>query len=247
MWLCYEQGEKILMIDIHIHVIPEVDDGADHIEEAMEMIDIAVRQGVNAFIATPHSSAFDFEPNNVRRQYNMLRQCAARRKKPVQICMGAEILCFESDMDEILHLLRNGAYPTMNGTRYVLAEFFSNASRNAIIYCLHRFLEAGYCPIMAHAERYRNLDLQTACALHDEGVLIQMNVYSVEEEAYTLIKNRVRSFLDNRLIDFAGSDAHGVGHRPPSYLPGIEYMYSHYDHAYVDAILEENPRSLLMA
>ena len=161
--------------------------------------------------------------------------------------MGAEILCFESDMDEILHLLRNGAYPTMNGTRYVLAEFFSNASRNAIIYCLHRFLEAGYCPIMAHAERYRNLDLQTARALHEEGVLIQMNVYSVEEEAYTLIKNRVRSFLDNRLIDFAGSDAHGVGHRPPSYLPGIEYMYSHYDHAYVDAILEENPRSLLMA
>jgi protein-tyrosine phosphatase len=150
-------------------------------------------------------------------------------------------------MEEILHLLRNGAYPTMNGTRYVLAEFFSNASRNAIIYCLHRFLEAGYCPIMAHAERYRNLDLQTACALHEEGVLIQMNVYSVEEEAYTLIKNRVRSLLDNRLIDFAGSDAHGVGHRPPSYLPGIEYMYSHYDHAYVDAILEENPRSLLMA
>ena len=239
MRLCHEQGEKILMIDIHIHVIPEVDDGADHIEEAMEMIDIAARQGVNAFIATPHSSAFDFEPNNVRRQYNLLRGSAARRKKPVQICMGAEILCFESDMDEILHLLRNGAYPTMNGTRYVLAEFFSNASRNAIIYCLHRFLEAGYCPIMAHAERYRNLDLQTACALHEEGVLIQMNVYSVEEEAYTLIKNRVRSFLDNRLIDFAGSDAHGVGHRPPSYLPGIEYMYSHYDHAYVDAILEE--------
>lgn len=61
------------MIDIHIHVIPEVDDGADHIEEAMEMIDIAARQGVDAFIATPHSSAFDFEPNNVRRQYNMLR------------------------------------------------------------------------------------------------------------------------------------------------------------------------------
>ena len=151
------------MIDIHIHVIPEVDDGADHIEEAMEMIDIAARQGVDAFIATPHSSAFDFEPNNVRRQYNLLRGSAARRKKPVQICMGAEILCFESDMDEILHLLRNGAYPTMNGTRYVLAEFFSNASRNAIIYCLHRFLEAGYCPIMAHAERYRNLDLQTAC------------------------------------------------------------------------------------
>ena len=47
------------MIDIHIHVIPEVDDGADHIEEAMEMIDIAARQGVDAFIATPHSSAFD--------------------------------------------------------------------------------------------------------------------------------------------------------------------------------------------
>lgn len=233
------------MIDIHIHVIPEVDDGADHIEEAMEMIDIAARQGVDAFIATPHSSAFDFEPNNVRRQYNLLRGSAARRKKPVQICMGAEILCFESDMDEILHLLRNGAYPTMNGTRYVLAEFFPNVARKAVIYCLHRLQEAGYIPIIAHAERYQNVDIETARRLHEEGIPIQVNVYSVKKESYARIRDQVRGLLANRLVDFIGSDAHGVKRRPPLYTSGVEYMYRTYDRSYIDSILQGNPQSLL--
>ena len=45
--------------DIHLHIIPDVDDGAREIDEAMEMIDLAVRQGAGILFATPHSSSFD--------------------------------------------------------------------------------------------------------------------------------------------------------------------------------------------
>lgn len=234
------------MIDIHIHLIPDIDDGADDLKESLSMLRIAASQGVTAMIATPHSSAFDFGFDKVRREYASLLHAVSEQRIPVQIRLGSEILCYESDMDQIIHYLQIGIYPTLNGTRYVLVEFFPNAAQKAIIYCLHRLLEADYIPVLAHAERYHNLDLDSATKLHQEGVLIQTNVYSVEEEDYDRIKKRARRLLEYHLVDFAGSDAHGLTHRPPSYKAGINYMYRTYDRAYVDQILQENASTLLL-
>lgn len=235
------------MVDIHIHVIPDIDDGSDNLKESLGMLRLAAAQGVTSVIATPHSSAFDFGYDKVRREYAGLLNAVSKEKIPVRIFLGAEILCYESDMDEIIHYLQMGIYPTLNNTRYVLAEFFPNASKKAIDYCLHRLMEVGYIPVLAHAERYHNFDLETAEQLHREGVLIQMNVYSVREESYDRIKKRVRKLLELQLVDFAGSDAHGMQHRPPSYTAGIEYMYRTYETAYVDRILQDNAVTLLHA
>lgn len=235
------------MVDIHIHVIPDVDDGAENIEDSLSMLQTAQMQGVTSVIATPHNSAFDYGFEEVRREFARLQSAVQERQIPVRLGLGAEILCFESDMNMIIKLLGNGTYPTMNGTRYVLAEFFPNASKRAFFYCLRRLQQAGYLPIIAHAERYHNFDLESARELHAEGFLIQMNVYSVKQENYDRIRRRARSLLENRLVDFIGSDSHGMGHRPPAYTPGVDYMINHYDRAYLDSILEGNPASFLRA
>ena len=235
------------MVDIHIHVIPGIDDGSGSLEESLSMLRIAAAQGVTSVIATPHSSAFDFGYDQVFREHVALQSAVSEQKIPVRISLGTEILCYESDMDEIIHYLQNGIYPTLNRTRYVLAEFFPNAAKKAIYYCLRRLQEAGFIPVLAHAERYHNLDLKSAIELHSEGVLIQINVYSVKQEDYDRIKKRARKYLEHRLVDFVGSDAHGMMHRPPSYTPGIEYLYSNYERAYVDMILQDNAATLLKA
>lgn len=235
------------MVDIHIHVIPGIDDGSDNIEESLSMLRIAAAQGVTSVVATPHSSAFDFGYDQVLRAYADLQNAVSEQKIPVRVLLGAEILCYESDMDEVIHYLQMGIYPTLNRTRYVLAEFFPNASNKAIYYCLRRLQQARFIPVLAHAERYHNFDLESACELHAEGILIQINVYSVKQENYDRIKKRVRSLLEHHLVDFVGSDAHGMQHRPPSYTPGAEYMYKNYDRLYVDRILQDNAVKLLLA
>ncbi len=235
------------MVDIHIHVIPGIDDGSDNLEESLSMLHIAAEQGVTSVVATPHSSAFDFGYDQVLREYAALQNAVLEEKIPVRILMGTEILCYESDMDEIIHYLQSGIYPTLNRTRYVLAEFFPNAANKAIYYCLRRLQEAGFIPVLAHAERYHNFDLESAIELHSEGVLIQINVYSVRQENYDRIRKRARKLLEHRLVDFVGSDAHGMQHRPPSYKTGVEYMYMNYDRTYVDRILQDNAVKLLNA
>lgn len=234
------------MIDTHIHVIPNVDDGSDTLEESLSMLRCAAKQGVTAVIATPHSSAYDFGYESVLREYQLLRQTVSAEGIPVRVSLGTEILCYESDMDEIIHFLREGIYPTMNGTCFVLAEFFPNAARKAVFCCLKRLQEAGYCPILAHAERYRYIDVHSACELHNAGVYLQMNIYSVKEEQNDRIRIQARGLLENGLIDFAGSDAHRITRRPPRYTEGVEYMYRKYDRAYIDRILVENPEGLLL-
>ena len=235
------------MVDIHIHVIPGIDDGSDNLEESLSMLRIAAAQGVTSVVATPHSSAFDFGYDQVLREYEALKSAVSEEKIPVRILLGTEILCYESDMDEIIHYLQNGIYPTLNRTRYVLAEFFPNAANKAIYYCLRRLQEAGFIPVLAHAERYHNFDLESAIELHSEGVLIQINVYSVRQENYDRIKKRARKLLEHQLVDFVGSDAHGMQHRPPSYTTGVEYMYMNYERNYVDRILQDNAIKLLQA
>ena len=43
-----------MFIDIHTHIIPEVDDGSDSITTTLEMLKIAQAEGIKEMIATPH-------------------------------------------------------------------------------------------------------------------------------------------------------------------------------------------------
>ena len=61
------------MIDIHMHLIPGVDDGADNTEDALRMALRAYDQNVRTIFATPHSSAFDEQPRETLQQYRILR------------------------------------------------------------------------------------------------------------------------------------------------------------------------------
>ena len=114
------------------------------------------------------------------------------------------------------------------------------------MYCLKQLQEAGYRPIVAHAERYQFVDQHIAKEMHDNGFLIQCNVYSFAEEKNARVRERANMLLQNRLVSLSGSDGHRMNHRPPLYAKGIEYLYNTYDKSYADSILEINARKMLI-
>ncbi len=234
------------MIDIHMHVIPGVDDGSGSMEESLTMLRSAAAQGVTAVVATPHSFALYKNSQAVREGFEALRKAVRIAGIPVQLYYGTEIDCWPGEMEKIISMLQEGILPTMNGTEYVLAEFDPYDQAADAMYCLKKLQEGGYRPIVAHAERYRFVDQHIAKEMHDNGFLIQCNVYSFAEEKNAQVRGQANMLLQNRLVSLTGSDGHRMKHRPPLYAEGIEYLYNTYEKNYADSILEENARKMLI-
>ena len=234
------------MIDIHMHVIPGVDDGSGSMEESLTMLRSAAAQGVTTIVATPHSFALYKNSQVVRERFEALRKAVRKECLPVQLYYGTEIDCWPDEMTKIISLLQEGILPTMNGTEYVLAEFDPNDQAADAMYCLKQLQEGGYRPIVAHAERYQFVNQYIAKEMHDNGFLIQCNVYSIAEEKNSRTRELANMLLQNRLVSLTGSDGHRMNHRPPLYAKGIEYLYNTYDKSYADSILEINARKMLI-
>ena len=116
------------LTDIHTHITPNVDDGASSLKMSIEMLRSEAEQGANVVFLTSHSSAFA-SSWSAARTYEIMRkvqEAATEAGIPIQIYQGCEIDTNPHAMERILQELEDGTLPSMNGTRYILAEFYEN-------------------------------------------------------------------------------------------------------------------------
>lgn len=235
------------MTDIHMHLIPGVDDGARDMDMALDMMICAREQGISRIVATPHSEAFCFSNANIRSVFRQLQAAAAEACPEVKLYLGCEVYCEAEMMAQVLSSLKAGLYPTMNGTNYVLMEFSQWVCPEKTVSCVEALVKAGYQPIIAHMERYRYL--RSREELVDQfralGASIQINAYSLFEETDDAIKNWARQLVQQRKVDFLGTDAHRTHHRPPCAQTGLNWLYAHVEQPYADAIAWKNAEQRL--
>jgi len=237
----------IQMTDIHMHLIPGVDDGAMDMEMALMML-LAKDQGISRIIATPHSEAFHFSNEDIRVIFHRLTATAVKICPDAELYLGCEVYCETDIMEQILELLDSGLYPTMNGTQYVLMEFSQWVYPENTASCVEAVVKAGYKPIIAHMERYKYLrdNMELVDQFRDLGALIQVNAYSLFDETDDSIKNWARRLVEEYKVDFLGTDAHRTYHRPPSAELGLNWLYENVEPEYADAIAWGNATHLLM-
>lgn len=235
------------MIDIHMHLIPGVDDGAEDEEMALLMLLQAKDQGIRAVFATPHSTAFDEDPAGTKEAYRQLRARAARIFPEIRLYPGCEIYCETGRMRWVLAGLESGKYPTMNETKFVLMEFSQWVMPENTSPCVEALVNAGYTPIIAHMERYQYLrdNMALVDQFRELGAKIQLNAYSLFDEMDDSSKNWARRLVLEKKADFLGTDAHRTYHRPPSAEMGLTWLYENADPEYADAISRGNASSFL--
>ena len=235
------------MVDIHMHVIPAVDDGSRSLMESIEMLRLAAGQGITAVVATSHGEAFDRGYDRlVRSRFDELKDAVRAEMPSMQLYFGAEIFCSRYIIDKNIAKLQRGIYPALNETKFVLAEFSPWEEEEDAVYCLQKLQEAGHYPILAHAERCDFVNWYSARRLREMNILMQINIYSIREEMSPQIRERAKMLLRNRFVDFTGSDAHRMNHRPPSVSTGIKYLYENYDRGYIDRILGGNATEMIL-
>lgn len=244
-------GLEKYIADIHMHVIPKVDDGSESMEMSMEMLRSSYLQGVRRVFCTSHGGVFyDDDREDARKYYDeLLCRCAAEMPD-LKLYFGAEVRMLPSEMDAIIKMLDDGTMPTLADSEYVLAEYVDGyfVTYEDILDSIKRLKEVGYIPIVAHVERYYTVipDIEAAKKLHDLGCYFQINAYSIMEDADPVIRERVAELLEEGLVDFIGSDAHRTYHRPPMLIRGVKVLYKHYDKEYVDKMVFKNVEDLIL-
>ena len=162
------------IIDMHCHILPGLDDGAQSLEEAVRALQEAKKQGIDQVILTPHHYPdSDMPIELIFQTMKQLEDAIQENEIGIKLYPGHECLYYTDlpeklDKQEVL---------TLAGSRYVLVEFLENVHYREILYGMRQLKEAGYIPILAHYERYRTLMQKGKVAkLKDEGFLLQLNL-----------------------------------------------------------------------
>lgn len=165
------------MIDIHAHILPGLDDGAEDMNSALEMAALAVESGVEIIAATPHSSAYGKQKNHwgpeLKKAVNDFRHALEKAKIPLKVCRGMEIF----GSPDVPELLLQGKLIGLNGSRYPLIEFAFDDYAAKATEILEEVIAIGRRPVVAHPERYSYVQEDpTLLNLWAEmGCLLQVN------------------------------------------------------------------------
>lgn len=239
------------MVDLHIHILPGLDDGARSWDEALEMAEMAAESGVTALAATIHANLPYQKQGDrerlftYREQLRYFRQLLEQEKIPLTVYSGMEIFVQGNNFVE---KIKKGTVLTLNHTPYVLIEFPMDVAAAGIYRAVFSLLDAHLIPVLAHPERY-----DCVCRVPDHvyewfklGAVIQMNKGSILGRFGPAVMETAYFLLQNNLVSVVASDAHRPYTRTPDMTEVCDVLSSRYGRERAVRLLSENPRRILL-
>ena len=238
------------MIDIHSHIVFDVDDGPKSLEESLNLISESYRQGVRTLVSTSHRRKDMFETPEEKIHANFLRiKEAAEKKFPdLSILYGGELYYTE----DLRQKLEKNLVPTMDSSRYALIEFSMTTPWRDMHQALTKVLMLGITPLVAHIERYNALENKPdrVQEIINMGCYTQVNSNHVLKpklfgDKEKVFKQRGRYFLEANLVHCIASDMHNLDKRPPYMKEAYDLVTKTYGQARAQALFKENMQALL--
>jgi len=197
------------MIDFHNHILPDVDDGPKLLEESVDMLRYASKQGITDVVNTVHFQHPKMDNKNVDYQYlknkvQLLQKKINDEKIDIKIHLSAEVFYLPNLLDVSKNPL------TIIGNKYMLIEFKSNIYPTGYEDEFYNLQLSGITPIVAHPERYRFIqkDINIIEDWLSRGYVVQIDAGSIIGQFGDLIKNVSFRMINNGYIHLIGSDSH---------------------------------------
>lgn len=234
------------MIDIHSHVLFDMDDGAEDIETSIELCRDSYMNGCDSLVLTPHffdySHLDDFiEERDMR--FFLLREALEKEKIPLEVLSGAEL--FLSDRvfgADILDDL------TINGTKYMLCEMSLNPfDTQNVTRWFDELFDRNYIPILAHPERYYEFhqNYELIDELINRGVIFQVNIDSLIGENGPLAQEMGIDMVCRGIAKLIASDAHDLDYRHTRLVEKLNQLPNIITEAHVEECLIKNPELII--
>jgi protein-tyrosine phosphatase len=202
---------SVLRCDVHSHLIPGIDDGAQTMEESLEIIQHFHNLGYKKIITTPHV-LIDYYKNTTEIILNgleKLREAVKNAGIDIEIDASAEYYC-DRELEEKIAKKDLITF----GKNYILFELPFLYTPENLFNVIFELQTNGYKPILAHPERYTYYygNFKKYYDLKDRGVLFQMNINSLTGHYSLETKKIAERMIDEGMIDLIGSDCHNMRH-----------------------------------
>lgn len=197
------------MIDIHTHIIYDVDDGSDTIEESVAILKLAAKNGVTDIILTPHYiEPKDYNKEKVLANFEELKREVEKQNIQIKIHVGNEVAIYGN----ISQILADADITPLADSRYVLIEFPMNVDVSYVLDTIYEMRIKGLVPIIAHPERCEcfRLHYDRIREAVEEGALIQCNTGSIVGTYGNTAKKIVKKLLKDKLVHFLATDTHST-------------------------------------
>jgi protein-tyrosine phosphatase len=202
-------------VDIHCHLLPGLDDGAATVNDALAMAEMAAADGIGTIVATPHQLGNHAQNSGaaIRAAAIQFQQLLDQRHVPLRVLPGADV---RIDPD-LVRRIRIGEVVTLaDHRRHVLLEL-----PHDVYVPLDRLLgdlnSAGLVGVLSHPERNRGILNQPGVVrpLVERGCLLQVTAGSLTGAFGQHVQRLSESLVEQGLVHFVSTDAHGVTSRPP--------------------------------
>lgn len=228
------------MIDIHCHILHNIDDGARTAEISLNMVRQAYDAGVRTLVCTPHSpdssASRHYSPALIRERTTALQQAADQAGIALTLLPGTEI----SFVPTVPQKLASKQILSLAGSRTVLIEMPVFAVDQRFLPVAQTLIADGYTVVLAHPERYiyNAQDLHDLQAIHEAGVLFQVTAIAVDEP-HSL------ALFEHHLVDIVASDAHSDTYRPTAMRFAYDYVQERFGEAMAQQLFVDTPQKLI--
>ena len=198
-------------IDIHSHLLPGIDDGAQTFEDSLRLIKALQGFGTTQIITTPHiiHNFWDNNDQNIKANEEVTRKELQKNNLSIPMRAAAEYMMDDS----FVKLFQSGALLTLKDN-YVLVEMSYINAPIQLYSILFDLQVAGYIPVLAHPERYvfYHHNFEEYNKLTNAGCLLQLNLLAVVGYYGDGIAKIAEKLLQNGMYSFVGSDVHHNNH-----------------------------------
>lgn len=195
------------IIDLHTHLLPNVDDGSDSLDKTIEHLQLISDLGVEKLFLTPHYMLGELANNkeNITRQFEILKQEASKFMIKTELVLGAEVYCDNSLLKQVKE-----ENLTLGNSNYVLFETSLNDISDNSKHFIHELQMSKFRPILAHPERYSYVHAHPNIVKEfmNRDVLIQVNASSLLGYHGKKVKDIAWRLVYRGYVHFVASDDH---------------------------------------
>ncbi len=236
-----------MFIDLHCHILPDVDDGAESFSEAVDMITTANKSGTTIMVVTPHYNQHNkhnchLNKETLTEKYKNFISDAEKIDAKIKFFLGSELFA-DKNLSE---LCKTNEIVSLNASRYVLSEFYFDETIANIHTYTDEMMSFGYIPVIAHPERYKGLSQNDYFSLINKGCKFQLNKNSILGKNGQAPKDLSWWMLKNDFVHIIASDCHNSTFRNADLSELYVHLLDQFSPDKINIWMHDNQKRILL-